>query len=301
MQLIHPIYLDVPMLVSFSAAIEGGFSLGSEVTRESESRKEGSITGATKFDLSHLFASLFSAGAEIEASGSASDKTQEVRREQRSHTEASIAILLYDKLKRNSTALNQPQTTNELMSVSPGRLIEVSGVIYKNAVDTLIDYLEAVGILMRFQATPNPQTQRNPQSNKGKSATVTQSPLSGMEEFRRILDDDRKRTPLSNALLRCTEPNGAKAIVTLRRANLRDLTLTELHKNNVRVVGKVTRVIAKGQTVSAFENYGLAMIKPDKLSTLFGSVATNESVDADFSDITVTGPAIQVLPLMIFV
>jgi len=42
MQLIHPIYLDVPMLVSFAAALQGGLSFGSEVTEEQAEVKPGS-------------------------------------------------------------------------------------------------------------------------------------------------------------------------------------------------------------------------------------------------------------------
>jgi hypothetical protein len=34
--LIHPIYLDVPMLVSFAAAAQGGLALESEVTAETK-------------------------------------------------------------------------------------------------------------------------------------------------------------------------------------------------------------------------------------------------------------------------
>ena len=36
-----------------------------------------------------------------------------------------------------------------------------------------------------------------------------------------------------------------KVVVTLRTANLRNLTLTELHQNYVRVVRKITRIVTK--------------------------------------------------------
>ena len=46
-RLIHPIYLDIPMLVSFAAAIEGGLSFGAEVTREASS---STAEGSAKFE-----------------------------------------------------------------------------------------------------------------------------------------------------------------------------------------------------------------------------------------------------------
>ena len=35
LELIHPVYMDIPMMVSFVAALEGGVSYGDEVTERS--------------------------------------------------------------------------------------------------------------------------------------------------------------------------------------------------------------------------------------------------------------------------
>lgn len=119
--------------------------------------------------------------------------------------------------------------------------------------------------------------------------------------MRETLDKDRKRTPISNIILKCNEPPGINVVVTLRTANLRDLTLTELHKNSVRVVGKVTRIIGEGQSMSAFENYGMALLKPEVLNIEFAKIAASKDIVAEFSEVEVKGPAVQILPLMIFV
>ncbi len=115
------------------------------------------------------------------------------------------------------------------------------------------------------------------------------------------LDKDRKRTPISNVILRCIQPPQVNVVITLRTANLRDLTLSELHKNNVRVVGKVTRIVAEGQSMSAFENYGMSLLNPEMLKEIFDGIASSENVVAKFSEVQVQGPAVQLLPLMIFV
>ena len=60
--------------------------------------------------------------------------------------------------------------------------------------------------------------------------------------------------------------------------NLRDLTLSELHKNSVRVLGKVTRVIPDGQYVSPFENYGMALIKPTTLQAALEPIVASENM-----------------------
>lgn len=71
--------------------------------------------------------------------------------------------------------------------------------------------------------------------------------------------------------------------------------------NSVRVLGKVTRVIDQGEGMSPFENYGMALLKPETLQGLFGELRNNEEIAFGFSEVQVQGPALQLLPLMIFV
>ena len=303
MYLIHPIYLDVPMLVSFAAAIQGGLSLESEVTREKEANKSGSAKVAGKFGLSNLFSNLFDVAAEADISGSAAGRNQETRHELKSHTEASIAILLYDELRRDKRYLTQPQDATVLSKVNPGTLVEVAGILEKNAVDTVIDYIDAVNILSSLAGPTQSTTPTGKQQASGTqvSKKTQQTNQSMLEKMRGTLDKDRKRTPISNVILRCTEPPDVNVVVTLRTANLRDLTLSELHKNNVRVVGKVTRIVEEGQSMSTFENYGMSLLKPDVLKQMFDGLADSKDVVAKFSEVQIKGPAVQILPLMIFV
>jgi len=303
MRLIHPIYLDVPMLVSFSAAIQGGLSLETEVTQEKESNKAGETKISGKFGLNNLFKNLFDITAETDISGSVSGKNQETRRESKSHTEASIAILLYDHFLTNKGYLIKPKNATELSQIDPGTLVEVAGTLEKNAVDTVIDYIDAANILSNLADTPPVSPPPVPlKSGKKNNFNVIQAPkLNQLERFRETLDKDRKRTPISNVILKCNEPSGINVVVTLRTANLRDLTLTELHKNSVRVVGKITRIISAGQSMSAFENYGMALLKPDILNNIFDEIAASKDIVAEFSAVEVKGPAVQILPLMIFV
>ena len=292
MRLIHPIYLDVPMLVSFAAALEGGLSFGAEVTRQSSSSQDRTADVSASFGLSKLFSSLFSVSADVGTTGSKSEGEQETHRESKSHTEASIAIMLYDRLRSaGSDYLVQPTTNEDLEKVTPGALVELSGTIHKNAVDQLIDYFDTTNILSQLAAT----------EQKGQASKRSRAQSSPLQHARERLDADRKRTPISNVTLDCTVPRGAKAVITLRTENLRDLTMSELHKNDVRVVGKVTRILPAGETMNAFENYGLALFEPGFLDEIFSDMTNNENMVVEFSDLRIEGPAVQVLPLMVFV
>jgi len=292
--LIHPIYLDVPMLVSFAAATQGGLALGSEVTAEKGANRSTTGTVSGKLGFSQLFQKLFDASVSAELTGERASETHVLRKESKAHTEASIAILLYHQLQQAGGYIIQPKDIDDLRAYGPGTLVEVSGTVEKNAVDTVIDYMDAVAILSRLDTSQTSQ-----QHGKGKNRSKVGK--SEIEKFRDALDSDRKRTPISNIVVRCSEPANLNVVVTLRTENLRDLTLSELHKNSVSIVGKVTRAIGKDETMSSFENYGMSLMAPKMLNQLFGEMTKQENIVAEFSDVQVHGPAFQILPLMVFV
>lgn len=294
-QLIHPIYLDIPMLVSFAAAIQGGLALEAEVTAEKKAGGSTSANTSGKFGLNKLFQSLVDTSVSAEMSGNHSSESTEIRKESKAYTEASVAIILYHQLRQNGGYIVEPKNLKDFHNYSPGTLIEVAGTIGKNAVDAVIDYLDAAEILSQF-ASPEPQSQ-----SKGKGFKTSQNSKSDLARMRDALDKDRKRTPISNVVVRCSEPQDLNAVVTLRTENLRDLTLSELHKNSVRIVGKITRMVAEKEAMNSFENYGMAMLPAQLLQDLFMQITNTEGVVAEFSDVEVHGPAIQILPLMIFV
>lgn len=270
--LIHPIYLDVPMLVSFAAAIQGGLSFGAELTHEKAVAQTDGTRVAGEIGVSKLLSSLSQVSVKAQGTELEETKDTETRKESKAHTESSIAIILYDQLHRSSGYLTQPTTLDDFLSLAPGTLAELHGTLFKNPVDAVIDYIDAVSIMSGFtEKAQEPQYKHKP----GKHGTGPGTePV--LKNIREALDRDRQRTPISNVQLKCSQPKGMNAVITLRTHNLRDLTLSELHKNSVRVVGKVTRTVAHGQTMSAFENYGMAMIQPEQLRQLLpGSPRTS--------------------------
>ena len=305
MRLIHPIYLDIPMLVSFAAAIEGGLSFGTELTREASSSTAEETESTANLGFGRLFSQFLDVSGELHGHSTQGDVQRSVERSSRSHTEASVAILLYDKLRKDSGYIVDLKTLDAAKNVEPGTLVEIAGTVEKNAIDAMIDCLDAVSILSNLGSEEQKITHKVTSRNRrGNQATVKkkQESESPLKELRDGLDKDRQRTPISNARLRCTTPNKVTAVITLRTENLRDLTLSELHKNNVRVLGKVTRVIDQGETMSPFENYGMALINPDMLQKLFHGLSnSSDDISLNWSEVQIQGPAHQVLPLMVFV
>ena len=246
---------------------------------------------------------LFDASVSAGRSSDRTDQSNEIRHEVRAHTEASIAIMLYEELQR-ANYLTRLDVLESVHDVGPGTLVEIAGTVEKNPVDSLIDFCDALTIL----ATLAPESERTSapaQSTKKPPKNQATKPHSAgpLARIRDTLDEDRMRTPISNVLLHCSSPKDLRGVVTLRRENLRDLTLSELHKNSVRIVGKVTRTIGAGKTMSTFENYGLAMLPKDKLAEIFSAMMKQRQIVVPFGvdHLEVEGPAVQLLPLMIYV
>jgi hypothetical protein len=117
------------MLVSFAAAIEGGLAMETEVT--AESKKTNSISGkvSAKFGLSQLFTALMDTNVSAEMEGKRDGVTSEVKKESKTFTEASIAIILYHKLTQEKDYILQPKSIKDFESYSPGALVEVAGTL----------------------------------------------------------------------------------------------------------------------------------------------------------------------------
>jgi hypothetical protein len=305
LSLIHPIYLDVPMLMSFAAAVQGGISLESEITRDRTKTTEISGQADGGFNAGPLFKVVADASASLQGAGRNESGIQESRKEFRSYTEASIAILLYDGLKANKSIVEINKIT-DIQKVDSGSLVEISGVAHRNSVDAIIDYIDT---LLNFGRI-NDSLKRNQGStfqagSKSKGEHPKNQDSTRMyKNVCEILKQDRDRTPISNLILKCLRPNEMSAVLTMRRENLRDLTFSEINRNTVRVVGKVTRLIGEDEKMSSFENYGFSLLSIESLDQLFSEVATKmagSGVYVDFVNPSIKGPALQILPLMVFV
>ena len=153
------------MLFSFAAAIYDGLSFGADVTRESESKESRGGSVAGRMGVSKFLSGLFEASVSADASVKQSGTSVEVYREFKAHSEASIAIILYDHLRRQKGYLIVPSDPAELLKLETGSLVEMKGVIKKNAVDAMFDMIDAVSI---FSALSTQQQQQQQQQQKKK-------------------------------------------------------------------------------------------------------------------------------------
>lgn len=143
------------MLVSFAAATQGGLSLGSEVTTETENAQSRDAKIAGKFSVSNLLSAFIDISLKPELASSTSKQSHAKTIEAKQHTEASIAILLYDFLNKNDGYLVRPTSHAEFSDIGAGTLVEIAGTLHKNAVDSLFDAADAYSIFTKFADSDN--------------------------------------------------------------------------------------------------------------------------------------------------
>jgi hypothetical protein len=144
---VYPLYLDVPMMTSFVAALEDGIAYGSDVTRREDQRRllgagsEGRV-GAGLPSMG-IFSTLLNIDLRGRISGEqAAGSGEEIRLVKR-HTEASLFMRLRHTLINDDRILqiNSLEDIQQLKNAEQDYLVELRGQIFRSPFN---EALEAV-------------------------------------------------------------------------------------------------------------------------------------------------------------
>ncbi|WP_323959510.1 hypothetical protein GC088_13410 [Arthrobacter sp. JZ12] len=311
--LAHPIYLDVQMMLSFLAHLEGGVSV-------SESERT-TATGARERFLKArggIRAKLFAIGdANFEGEGSQQnrDETQVESQTERHHTEASLFNLLYDYLTEDGKTIRLDDP-GQLTEVQNGQLVEFSGEFLGNPIENVLAFFDAFLPYIEedepAKVEPAPTVQTRAQKSRSGNPAVkastqhqVQQPVveenpseEGIRVLRRM-SQDIKSAPVHDLLFR-TE-HELEAVVTVASLYYSATTTEHLRAGEFRVIGKVTRVLEEGQSINLMRRTVLGVAGPALANDVLNSVTNSDDFNLDVPDAIVSGPAIQVLPMAIFI
>ena len=139
--LAHPVYLDVAMMISFLAYLEGGVVTQEDETQRTSGARERALKGRAGLRARLPWALDVEAGTE--GSTQNRDETSFESKSARQHTAASLFNLLYGYL----TADNQLVTLEEpaqLEGLRPGQLVEITGDYLGNPLEEILAFLAAM-------------------------------------------------------------------------------------------------------------------------------------------------------------
>jgi len=312
--LVHPIYLDVPMMVSFLAAVEDGASFENEsrTVEGAQSSKEREGGGGLKMPaLMSMFAIDASGRYKNQGADSTSSEVTTLRR----HTEASLFNLLRARLDADGavTRLTDDASLGELKA---GDLVEVAGGVSGNPLQQILDLLERVAPYMGLdldkpggkRSDTRGQNQNKQKGNQPSRQARQQEQQHQAEEEPVLNEEDLRlfmtmREDLDKAHVRdlvLDGPGDIKAVLTLSREFLHTTSEEYLLGGHFKVLGKVTRVLKGDDYINLTRRTALGLMGPELARETVSSMQDNPHMVVEVSDPVVEVPGVQLLPLAIF-
>ncbi|MGH2442128.1 MAG: DUF6414 family protein [Chloroflexota bacterium] len=153
--IVHPIYLDIPMMTSFVAALEGGFAYVDK-RRTSSTKLEGTQKSASGRLGVPILSSLFRMDMSGDIKSTDDTRSIEEVEVERQHTASSLFNLLRWKLVSDLDLVKFPTSAEDLRELEPGALVEIRGVIASDPVSDLFealnDVIASIGQLAKVSA-----------------------------------------------------------------------------------------------------------------------------------------------------
>lgn len=303
---VHPIYIDTPMLLSFLATLEDGYSVSTSVSKKDTQSRQGETTVGGETGLKNI-ASLL--GLQITLSGQyARKKTAESDVEEtliREHTAASMFNKLYGIFK-DAGILTRVNESGDLAALRPGHVVEISGSVRENPLEFLIDTLkQVIPIIAIVQDLQQPKPANRERSQKPPAKGVPKAPSQPNLDMNRAatvieqLRSDISSGPVTDIVL---DADFCRVIITANREFLTDSGRAALVGGSFTTLGKVTATgLSESDSVSIVRRGSLAAFA--EMQQRLGSViqSSRQQFTAEMPDTTITGPYVQIMSLAIYV
>jgi hypothetical protein len=188
-------------------------------------------------------------------------------------------------------------------TIEPSDFVEVHGVFRPNP---LADSLERIDRLIELfeimsDFSPLPSGQSSGSQRKGSQGDKKQ-----MRQFREFLqhiltDIEKKNT--RTFVIDATGPNQFSTVVLLFTDYLRDQTMAEIGYKEYRLLGKVVRKIEQDseETIDLLRGTGLGGVGREALEQLWNAFNQMEQMNLPQVKSEISGPALEVVPIAIFI
>ena len=316
-KLVHPLYLDVPMMTSFLAAIEGGIAYDSNIKLKQGTQKEKGASGEAEAGVPKL--GILSSVLNLSLRGKIEGKTTSDENEEielvRKHTEASLFMQLHSILHYQEQII-LVQSEEDLQSVAQGSLVEVTGQILRSpageALENFFKMMNMMGLeLSEELPSPNKPAgkggQHQHQTKKDPFMQIQEALESGGHEFAlkimQRLKDDLTKSKVVDVVMQLSSKADVSVIISLASEFLPEEALDNLLSGHFTVLGKITRVLEGEEEVNLYQRstFGNMLLNNDEmrsgiedLQQLFGSGQSS-------SKELIKAPGIQLIPLAVFV
>lgn len=324
----HPLYLDVPMMTSFLAYLEGGVADTLERVSTSKADVSKQKEGGAGVKVPSVFSILgFDASGRM-ASTTASGTVDEFKIA-RQHTSASLFNLLYDELQAQSMIKTFGGSADDLSELRIGDLVELDGRYTGNPLE---DLLAVVNQFLRYFASdgtddtssadigPREAAKRSGNPAKKSQAGRLTAEAVAAQEAARLQAEERaaqqaeqafglvvaqqmlvevQGSPVADVVLK-TESD-LRIVATVAREFLTDQVSALLRSSNATILGKVTALAGEGEAINLTRRTVMGALGGEQVREILNSATGSEGFAWNTEDPIVSGPTAQVMPLAIYI
>lgn len=321
--LIVPIYIDTNALLDIVASIEGGFSIVDKITSHTANSKATeqatNLSGGTEFGIPNVL-SLIKVNLGGALSWRQNRENAEDRSTERYHTYGSLFQRLRHafrtqqvKTQQNSFSTFDGNPTS-WDTIKPFTFIEIQGKFLPNP---LTASMETISGLINFleiftQSTSGNNTRssnKKPQLVTPQQSIVPIDPtlLPQIKQFKNIIQgllDQLEKQDIRTMLVDIpSKPDNYKVVVSLFTEYLRDKTLSELLYKEYKLFGKVVgKIPDASNSINLLQGTTLNGISENNIADLLSGLnQPNNGINLPKAETKIIGPALQVVPIAIYV
>lgn len=315
LDLVYPLYLDVPMMTSFVAAIQDGIAYGSDVTQRKDERKAVSAGAEARAGMPFMgvLSTLLSLDLRGKITGDkAAGEGEEIRLVRR-HTEASLFMRLRQELKDEGKIiqLNDLDDIQKLKGSDEKVLVEITGEIFRSPLSEILEAVFRVLEMLNvdLSLTPKQNTQSSPRGNKQqkKQQAAPEPDILELDQDSRIgfqlmqrIKDDLATSKVVDVIMRPSALEELSVVIALATEFLPEGAFDNLLSGDFTVLGKVTRIVEGDDTISMYQRTMFNNVDSSDFDEVFDNISKNTILKTSGNPMTITAPALQLMPLAIY-
>lgn len=318
--LIIPIYVDTNSLLDLLASIEDGFSIVEKVTTQNTSNRgierEVKADTGTEFGIPNVLSLLkLTIGYGAKWGNSTEDRTE--NEAEKYHTYGSLFHRLREYLENQSLIKKIHDEEDSWDSIQPSDFIEIRGVFRPNPLTNslgIVNRLLGISELLsggQVTHTQKPKgkltaEQRQKFEEQKQQAEKAKSQAAQIDQFRKFLTgiiDDIEEENVRSFVIDSADTQKFTAVALLFLEYLRDKTMTELSNKEYHMLGKVVRKLEEDseEPIDLLLGTALGGIGEDTVEQLVNVFADTPGMNLPTIQTKITGPALEIVPIAIFV
>lgn len=311
--LVVPVYIDTNALLDLLASIEGGFSVVEKVTTQSSSatgsQKSISGEGGTEFGIPNVL-SLLKIRLGGALSASKKQESTEQTESERYHTYGSLLYKLNSYLEGEGLVRRPHEDVDVWARIEPSDFVEIRGVFRPNpladslgVLDRVMGLIELASGLDTSPVDATTAAEKKAAQERKKAAQDERKQMQQIRQFVRGLLDDIQKSNTRVFVVGGSVPEEPSTVILLFTDYLRDPTMAEVAHKEYRLLGKVVRKIesSSDEGIDLLRGTGLGGVGEEMLDDILGGFNQMEGMNLPDVSSSVPGPALEVVPIAIYV